>query len=106
MRRLLISMSAVLLACASSSTVAQVYRCGSSSVFTDKPCDGASPVDVRPNIMDAGPRYAPDPVPAAAPAPAIILRTGPKPAESSGSLWDRRDASESDHRSRTGPYRP
>jgi hypothetical protein len=106
MRPLLISISAVLLACASAGTGAQVYRCGSSSVFTDRPCEGASPVDVRPNIMDAGPRYSPDATPSATPAPAIILRSAPKPAESSGSLWDRRDAAESDYRSRTGPYRP
>jgi hypothetical protein len=105
MRRLVPTLSALLLACASSGTAAQVYRCGSSSVFTDKPCEGASAVDVRPNIMDAGPRYVP-PETAPAGAPAIILQAPPKPAEPAGSMWGRRDAAEAEHRNRTGPYRP
>ncbi|MEJ5991343.1 hypothetical protein WG902_15170 [Ramlibacter sp. PS3R-8] len=105
MRHGLLTLSAALLVCASSGAGAQVYRCGSTSVYTDRPCHGASAVDVRPNILDAGPRHI-DPLPAVAPAPAIILQTAPKPAEPSGSVWDRRDAAESEYRGRTGPYRP
>lgn len=104
MRRIVLS--AALLVCVSSGAGAQVFRCGSSSVYTDRPCEGASAVDVRPNILDAGPRYAPEPLPAAAPAPAIVLPAAPKPAEPSGSVWDRRDAAEAEYRNRTGPYRP
>jgi hypothetical protein len=105
MRRSILTLSAILLACVSWSTAAQVYRCGNSTVFTDRPCDGATPVDVRPNIMDAGPRQV-TPEPAATGAPAIILAVPPKPPQPSGSLWDRRDAAEAEYRSRTGPYRP
>lgn len=82
-----------------------VHRCGNPPVYTDKPCDGATPVDLRANILDAGPRQMPAPP---APQPAIILPGGgdpPKP-ESSGSLWDRRDAKDQEQRARTGPYRP
>lgn len=105
MRPVVLSISAFVLACVSSGAAAQVYRCGSSSVYTDRPCDGASAVDVRPNIMDAGPSRL-DPLPAVTPAPAIILQGAPKPAQPSGSLWERRDAADADYRNRTGPYRP
>jgi hypothetical protein len=105
MRRILLSISAAFLACVSLGAGAQVYRCGNSTVFTDRPCDGATPVDVRPNIMDAGPRQVTsEPGPTA--APAIILPAPSRPPQPSGSLWDRRDAAEAEYRSRTGPYRP
>lgn len=38
----------------------QVYRCGDSAVYTDKPCDEARSVDLRSNMLQAGPRSAPD----------------------------------------------
>lgn len=90
----------------------QVYRCGDTAVYTDKPCDGATPIDLRPNLLDAGPRVIPPDPP---PAPAIILPSPPAgtaPASASGgSPWDRgeqvwrnRDQREAEHRSRT--FRP
>ncbi|HEX2543814.1 MAG TPA: hypothetical protein VHL79_02985 [Ramlibacter sp.] len=87
---------------------AQVHRCGTSSVYTDRPCEGARAVDLRSNIMDAGPRQGGSDA-APVPAPAIIMPGGadtPKPAESSGSIWDRREARDAETRNRTGPYRP
>jgi hypothetical protein len=109
MLRLVPCIAAVLFVGVSSGTQAQVYRCGDSRVYTDRPCDGATAVDVRANILDAGPRHVrPDPAPAFSPAPAIILPdpSGGQRTQSSGSLWDRRDARDSESRSRTGPYRP
>ncbi|RZJ20451.1 MAG: hypothetical protein EOO54_13300 [Haliea sp.] len=38
---------------------AQVYRCGDSGLYTDKPCDDARAVDLRSNLLDAGPKSAP-----------------------------------------------
>jgi hypothetical protein len=109
MLRVVLCSAAVLLAAASSGTKAQVYRCGDSHVYTDKPCQGASPVDVRANVLDAGPRHMPPPLPQATPAPAIIL-PGPADAQQrsapAGSIWDRRDTRDAESRSRTGPYRP
>ena len=86
---------------------AQVYRCGDSGVYTDKPCEGATPVDLRANVLDAGPRRGPaDP----APAPAVIPKTPavqPRSSESTGSVWSRQASRESGHRSRTAPvHRP
>jgi hypothetical protein len=96
---------AVLLMGVSSPTRAQVYRCGESHLYTDKPCQGATAVDVRPNILDAGPRRIP---PDPAPAPAVIPPSAyqAQPTESAGSIWDRRDARDAGSRARTGPYRP
>src|SRR5690349_25020531 len=54
----------VLLLAAATGAHAQVYRCADRPVYTDKPCTGAAPVDVRPNLLDAGPRGFPqEPVP-------------------------------------------
>lgn len=86
---------------------AQVYRCGDARTYTDKPCDGAQRVDLRSNIMDAGPRSAgPE-----APPPAAIVLPDPaaaaaRPAETGGSLWERKDSDNAAHQSRTGPYQP
>jgi hypothetical protein len=83
---------------------AQVHRCGDSRLYTDKPCEQAKRVDLRPNILNAGPRGMP---PEPTPAPAVIPpdRTPvPQPETSSGSVFDRRDASDAEFRSRT--YRP
>jgi hypothetical protein len=38
---------------------AQVYRCGDAKVYTDKPCSGAEAVDLRANLLEAGPRSTP-----------------------------------------------
>ena len=94
----------ILLLCAATGASAQVYRCGSSNVYTDKPCEGAAPVDLRTNILDAGTRQIPPDPP---PAPAIILQAPPKPAgPANGDLWNRRDAADAEYRSRTGPRAP
>ena len=103
MHRAVLTLSVVVLAAASSGTWAQVYRCGASRVYTDKPCNGARDVDVRPNILDAGTRVIPADPP---PAPAVIPPNRydpPKVGGDSGSIWDRRDAADSALRSRTGP---
>lgn len=109
MLRVVPCIAAVLFAGVPSGALAQVYRCGDARVYTDRPCDGATAVDVRANILDAGPRHMrPDALPAPVPAPAIILPdpSGGQRTQSSGSLWDRRDARDGESRSRTGPYRP
>ena len=93
-----------LLAAGSAAAQAQVYRCADTVTYTDKPCDGAAPIDLRTNILDAGTRQIP---PDPAPAPAIILQAPPKPeGPASGDLWNRRDAADAEYRSRTGPHRP
>jgi hypothetical protein len=87
------------------SAQAQVHRCGDSRLYTDKPCESAKPVDLRSNILNAGPRGMPA---APTPAPAVIP-PDPKAGQSdtsSGTVWDRRDAADADFRNRTGPYRP
>jgi hypothetical protein len=106
MPRVIVHLSAVVLVGVCTATSAQVFRCGDSHVYTDKPCEGAAAVDVRPNMLDAGTRRIP---PDPAPAPAVIPPSAydaPKPASSSGSVWDRLDAREAETRARTGPYRP
>jgi hypothetical protein len=84
---------------------AQVHRCGESNVYTDKPCHDARPVDLRANILDAGPRF----MPVVVPAPAVIPPSAsePKTSESGGGdVWQRRAARDAEHRARTGPYGP
>ena len=94
----------LLLAAAAAGAQAQVFRCGDSAVFTDKPCADAREVDVRTNLLDAGPRWLPAPEPQEA-KPAIILPdTSRRPAAPSTSAWDHRDRAESEHRRRTGPF--
>ncbi|HEY8360904.1 MAG TPA: hypothetical protein VIL30_25880 [Ramlibacter sp.] len=79
-----------------------VHRCGDGRTYTDKPCEGATAVDLRANILDAGPRDAGR----SEPAPAIILpdtsttiRQGP--ATSAGSAWDRKHERDAAHERRT-----
>jgi hypothetical protein len=108
MRSVALVLSTLALACAASGSAAQVHRCGESSLYTDKPCRGARAVDLRPNILDAGPRQMPVDPP---PAPAVIPPTAYDPprmaaSSSSGSIWDTRDARDAESRSRTTGYRP
>ncbi len=81
---------------------AQAHRCGETSVYTDKPCADARPVDVRPNLLDAGPRFFPsyDPAPAVIP-PSAHAR---KPAGDDRDVWQKQKARDAQHRART--YRP
>jgi hypothetical protein len=99
--------SLLLTALAAAAAQAQVFRCGDSTLFTDKPCEGATEVDVRANILDAGPRWLPPPE-SLEPKPAIILPDTSRraPASPSGpSVWERRDRAEAEYRQRTGPFR-
>ena len=83
---------------------AQVHRCGDAALYTDKPCAGARAVDVRPNLMDGGPRFFPVYVPA---PPVIPPSAYEKKNEVAGDdVWQRRSARDSEHRARTGPYGP
>lgn len=106
MPRILLSICALGLVWVSPSAQAQVYRCGESRLYTDKPCEGASAVDVRPNMLDAGTRRIPADPP---PAPAVIPKTSndaPRLGQSPSSIWDSRDARDAESRARTAPYRP
>ena len=83
---------------------AQVYRCGTSNVYTDQPCLHPLAVDLRPNLIDAGPSVVPPDV-AASPAPAIVLRnlsrvvsTPPSPPSR---IWERKDSDDAAQASRT-----
>ena len=82
---------------------AQVNRCADGKTYTDKPCAGATEVDVRSNLLQAGPRF----IPRYEPAPALIVpdtsRTQQVP--SGGSVWQRRDQREAEQAGRTAPYR-
>jgi hypothetical protein len=85
---------------------AQVYRCAGAPVYTDKPCERPALVDLRGNILGAGPA---GPAPAEHPTPAIVMpdrRTAPGPAGGSTSVWDSQAAREAHHRARTAPYTP
>jgi hypothetical protein len=88
----------------------QVYRCGGTDTYTDKPCDNAEPVDVRPNLMDAGPtvstsREAPD-QPAGPTVLKNIGRVVTPAAGSRPSIWESKDSRDAGHNSRTAPYTP
>ncbi|RYZ03844.1 MAG: DUF4124 domain-containing protein [Comamonadaceae bacterium] len=92
---------ALLLSLLGASAGAQVYRCGDNKTYTDKPCHGAAEIDLRVNLLNAGPRTAPPEPP---PAAAIILPdTTPKQAVPSAgsSIWQNRDSRESAHQGRT-----
>ena len=102
--------AAVLLAAASAAQ-AQVYRCGNQPVYTDKPCTGAAPVDLRANIVDPGPRATPGQREVVTPSAAHIApdstpKGGAAAPGTPGTVWDRRDARESENRSRTAPFTP
>lgn len=107
MTRTLHALAIVAMALCTASAGAQVFRCGDASVYTDKPCDGATSVDVRANLLDAGPRGVPA-LPAEQPRPLIILpdpsRMGAGPARAA-SVWEYRDRQEAEHVRRTGPFR-
>ena len=80
---------------------AQVYRCAGANSYTDKPCEGARSVDVRPNIMDAGPRMSLQPL---QPAPAVVMPGAPTVAKPSGepsSIWERKNSEDAAHTNRT-----
>jgi hypothetical protein len=84
---------------------AQVYRCGSSSnVYTDQPCRPRQPVDVRTNLMDAGPRVATAAVPIS-PAPPLVLqnlsRVVSTPPSPPSTIWERKDSDDAAKASRT-----
>ena len=74
-----------------------VYRCGNSTVFTDKPCDDAQVVDTtHANMLQAGPTSVPAPPLEPAPQPAIIWpnasRVVSTPAAPPSTIWSDRDA--------------
>lgn len=81
-----------------------VHRCGDGKTYTDKPCAGATEVDVRSNVLDAGPRF----IPQYEAAPALIVpdTSRAQQAPSSGSIWERRDAREAQQSGRSAPYVP
>jgi len=91
----------VMLLCAVGASVgAQVNRCGDGT-YTDKPCHGARAVDLRVNLLDAGPREAPR---QRKPAPALIVPDStrrPGPAASGGSALDRKAQRDAQHENRT-----
>lgn len=93
----------VLMSVLAGSAAAQVYRCGDEKTYTDKPCHGATGVDTRPNLLDAGPRSVPGP--AQAPAPAVIPPAATPPPTSSSaasrSIWQRKDSRDAAHTDRT-----
>jgi hypothetical protein len=88
------------------SAQAQVYRCGDTSTYTDKPCRDARSVDLRSNVMNAGPRMSA--LPPQVPQAAIILPdTSPKaPPVDGGSstIYDRKASEDASHANRTGPF--
>ncbi|QJW83882.1 hypothetical protein HK414_07435 [Ramlibacter terrae] len=90
----------LLLSAAGVSAFARVHRCGDGKTYTDKPCDGAEAVDLRSNILDAGPRFIPR---QDAPAPALIApdTTRQRSAADGGSAWDRKQQRDSEHQNRT-----
>ena len=80
---------------------AQVYRCAGANSYSDKPCEGARSVDVRPNIMDAGPRMALQPL---QPAPAVVMPGAPavpRPSGEPSSIWERKISDDAAHTGRT-----
>jgi len=79
---------------------AQVNRCGDGRTYTDKPCHGAQAVDLRVNLLDAGPRDAPR---QQAPAPALIVPDTSRQRSGSdgGSALDRKAKRDAEHESRT-----
>ena len=83
----------------------QVYRCGETREYSDKPCDGARPVDLRGNVIDAGPRGFPA-LQAVPGGQAVTILPDPRqkaaPAGAT-SVWDRRDAADAEFRGRTSP---
>jgi hypothetical protein len=96
----------VVLLLAAAGAQAQVYRCADRPVYTDKPCKGAAPVDVRPNILDAGPRGFPVVPP---PQNQLTIIPDSRPKEPSvgtggGSPFGDRDARDAQFRTRTGPF--
>jgi hypothetical protein len=94
----------LLLFAASGMAQAQVYRCADRPVYTDKPCTGAVAVDVRPNLLDAGPRGFPPQPP---PQQQLTVLPDPQrqqPVGAGGSAFEGRDAREADFRARTGPF--
>jgi hypothetical protein len=95
----------VLLLAAATGVQAQVYRCADRPVYTDKPCRGAAPVDVRPNLLDAGPRGFPV-VPLPQNQLTIIPDARPQQpvGTGGGSAFGDRDAREAQFRARTGPF--
>ena len=85
-------------------TQAQVYRCGDAKVYTDKPCAGAEAVDLRANMLDAGPRSTP-PEPVAQPALPLVLhdlsRVGSTARSPPSSIWQEKDSRDAAETSRT-----
>lgn len=91
----------VMLLCVVGASVgAQVNRCGNGT-YTDKPCHGAKAVDLRVNLLDAGPREAPR---QRTPAPALIVPDSTArqaPAASRGSALDSKAQRDAQHENRT-----
>lgn len=94
------SLALVLLLVASTWAQAQnqVYRCGDTHEYTDKPCTDAALVDLKraDNIMQPGPTSVPPPPPPERGAPAVIwpnssrvVSTPPAPASN---IWSERDS--------------
>lgn len=83
---------------------AQVYRCGDGRTYTDKPCTGAAAVDLRTNVMNAGPRKAPVDVPAPAVIPPGADRPLPVPDGRPSDVWQRSDGRQQEQRGRTNGY--
>ncbi|MDB5752915.1 MAG: hypothetical protein JWP65_3336 [Ramlibacter sp.] len=79
---------------------AQVHRCGDGKTYTDKPCAGATEVDVRSNLLQAGPRFFPKYE--AAPALVVPDTSRMAPTPGSGSIWQRRDNRQAGQSGRVG----
>lgn len=90
----------------------QVYRCGGSSLYTDKPCDEAKAVDLRSNMLDAGPRTAPATESDQPSQPLIlnnisrVVNTPPSPASSVWQNSDSRQAAQPGRVTAPPPYQP
>lgn len=91
----------------------QVYRCGDSGLYTDKPCDEARAVDLRSNLLQAGPKVAPVSE-SDQPSPPLILnnisRVVTTPPSPPSTVWQGSDSRQS---AQTGvaapapqPYQP
>ena len=75
-----------------------VYKCGATPLYTDKPCDDASLVDLtkQDNVLAPGPTYVPPPPPEPTPQPAVIWPNSSRivstPAAPPSTIWSDRDS--------------
>lgn len=87
----------------------QVYRCGDSGLYTDKPCDDARAVDLRSNLLDAGPKTAPQTESDTPGQPMIlnnISRVVTSPPSPPSTVWQNSDSRTSAQPGRAAPPPP